>query len=195
MSSLEIRPATLADIARLTEIYADAVTSGTASYELEPPTQAEMTRRFNDMVRGGYPYLVAIREGTIVGYAYANAFRARPAYRFIVENSIYVAPEAKGGGIATALMHALVDQCEQLGFRQILAVIGDGSKSSPSVRLHEKLGFQHAGKLVGTGWKHGRWLDTVLMQLPLNGGNATDPDPQSSPEIRFQEQLRLKTAD
>jgi phosphinothricin acetyltransferase len=185
MSTFDIRPTTVDDLARITEIYADAVRNGTSSYELEPPSLAEMTSRFDTITAGGYPYIVAISAGAVLGYAYASAFRPRPAYRFIVENSVYVAPEAKGKGIGKALMLALIAECERLGFRQILAVIGDGSPDSLSVKLHERLGFRLAGRLEATGYKHGRWLDTALMQLSINGGGSTAPDPESLPEQRF----------
>jgi L-amino acid N-acyltransferase YncA len=186
MSRISIEPATRDELERITEIYADAVLNGTASYELRPPSLAEMTGRFEAITENGYPYLVAREAGRVLGYAYASAFRPRPAYRFVVENSVYVAPEAKGRGVGKALMQALIDGCRDLGFRQILAVIGDGSAHSASVKLHERLGFRHAGKLEATGYKHGRWLDTVFMQLALNGGGDTEPDPASLPERRFQ---------
>lgn len=187
MSTFDIRPTATDDLPRIAEIYADAVRNGTSSYELEPPSLVEMTSRFNAITAGGYPYIVAVSTGTVLGYAYASAFRPRPAYRFIVENSVYVAPEAKGKGVGKALMLALIGECERLGFRQILAVIGDGSPDSPSVKLHERLGFRLAGRLESTGWKHGRWLDTALMQLSMNGGGSTAPDPHSLPELRFRE--------
>lgn len=185
MSTFSIRSADARDLVAITDIYADAVVNGTASYELEPPSLAEMTARCHAVTSAGCPYLVAAKESAVLGYAYASAFRPRPAYRFVVENSVYVAPKAQGKGVGKALMLALIAGCERLGFRQMLAVIGDGSAASASVRLHEQLGFRHAGRLEATGWKHGRWLDTVLMQLPLNGGKATDPDPDSMPERRF----------
>ncbi|MEO5323179.1 GNAT family N-acetyltransferase [Mesorhizobium sp. CC13] len=185
MVSMTIRHALAGDLDRITEIYADAVLNGTASYELEPPTRAEMGVRFETLSAGNYPYLVAERQGRIVGYAYAGPFRARPAYRFIVEDSIYIAPDAKGAGIGKALMEVLIEEAAKLGFRQIIAVIGDGHADSASVRLHERLGFQHSGRLDGSGYKHGRWLDTVFMQLPLNGGTSLPPDPGSMPERMF----------
>ena len=186
MSNLVVRDATPADLDRITEIYADAVRTGTASYELTPPDRAEMRERFDDLKAGGFPYLVATdEEGTVLGYAYAGAFRTRPAYRFTVEDSVYVAPEAKGRGIGRLLMERLIEAVRMLGFRQIVAVIGDGRADSASVKLHEKLGFVHSGRLVGSGYKHGRWLDTVFMQLALNGGTSTPPDPDSVPERRF----------
>ncbi len=185
MSNILIRPAEPDDIARITAIYADAVRNGTASYELEPPTQADMTGRFEALHAGRFPYLVAEQEGGVLGYAYAGPFRPRPAYRFIVEDSVYVAPEAKGRGVGLALMRALIEAARALGFRQIVAVIGDGGPQSASVRLHEKLGFVHSGQLEGSGYKHGRWLTTTFMQLAMNGGADTPPDPASWPERRF----------
>ncbi|TPI13588.1 N-acetyltransferase family protein [Mesorhizobium sp. B4-1-3] len=185
MSTIAIRPATAADLDRITEIYADAVMHGTSSYELEPPSRAEMGDRFDALVAGGFPYLVADKNGVVLGYAYAGPLRPRPAYRFVVEDSVYVAPEAKGQGVGSALMQALIETARAAGFRQIIAVIGDGHADSASVRLHEKLGFRHSGRLEGSGYKHGRWLDTVFMQLSLNGGAALPPDPDSLPERRF----------
>lgn len=183
---VSLRPATEADIEAVTAIYGDAVRNGTASYELEPPSRAEMTARFSALKAGGYPYLVAEKDGRgVVGYAYAGPFRTRPAYRFIVEDSIYVAPDCHGHGLGRLLLTALIKECEALGFRQLLAVIGDGSPRSPSVLLHKALGFRHSGVLEGSGFKHGRWLDTVLMQLSLNGGASVPPDPTSLPERNF----------
>lgn len=178
-----IRTATPDDLASITEIYRDAVLNGTATYELEPPSLEEMQGRFEALRARGYPFLVATDDdGTVLGYAYAGPFRARPAYRFIVEDSIYISPEAKGRGLGTALMRALIEDVRELGFRQFVAVIGDGTPDSPSVRLHEKLGFRHTGKLEGSGYKHGRWLDTTFMQLEMNGGTNQPPDPGSWPE-------------
>ena len=178
--SITIRHALTDDLDQIAEIYSDAVVNGTATYELEPPTHAEMRGRYDALTDDGYPYLVAERDGAIIGYAYAGPFRARPAYRFIVEDSIYIAPEAKGAGVGKALMQALIDECTVLGFRQIVAVIGDGHETSASVKLHERLGFHHTGRMEGSGYKHGRWLDTVM-----NGGATTQPDPNSTPERRF----------
>ncbi|TPN32665.1 N-acetyltransferase family protein [Mesorhizobium sp. B2-3-3] len=188
MSIIVIRPATAADLDAVTEIYADAVTNGTASYELEPPGRAEMGARFETLAAGGFPYVVAEKAGVVLGYAYAGPFRPRPAYRFIVEDSVYIAPNAKGQGVGLKLMQSLIAAAEAAGFRQIVAVIGDGHADSASVKLHEKLGFRHSGRLEGSGYKHGRWLDTVFMQLPLNGGASLPPDPASLPERRFQQQ-------
>jgi L-amino acid N-acyltransferase YncA len=186
MSSIVLRDAAEADLDRITDIYADAVANGTASYELEPPTRDEMAARFAALKAGGYPYVAAETPDGLAGYAYAGPFRPRPAYRFVVEDSIYIAPQVKGQGLGALLLKELIGRCETLGFRQIIAVIGDGRQDSPSVRLHEKLGFRHSGKLEGSGFKHGRWLDTVFMQLALNGGAGRMPDADSWPERRFQ---------
>lgn len=186
MSSLLIRDAEPADLDRITEIYADAVANGTASYELSPPDRDEMEARYTALRAGGFPYLVATDSRcAVLGFAYAGAFRPRAAYRFIVEDSVYVAPEAKGQGVGRQLMERLIEATRALGFRQIIAVIGDGSPGSASVKLHEKLGFSHSGRLIGSGYKHGRWLDTVFMQLELNGGASIPPDPTSWPERKF----------
>lgn len=185
MTSLTIRDASETDLDRITEIYADAVRTGTSSYELEPPSRTEMASRFAGLAAGRFPYVVAEDDGTLLGYAYAGPFRPRPAYRFIVEDSIYIAPEAKGRGLGRLLLRRLIDDCTKLGFRQILAVIGDGSPASASVRLHAALGFVTTGNLTGSGYKHGRWLDTTIMQLAINGGRDTPPDPYSMPETMF----------
>lgn len=184
--TVTVRAATAADMEVVAAIYADAVVNGTASYELEPPPLAEMQRRFRAITDAGFPWIVAGTDGAApVGYAYAGPFRPRPAYRFIVENSVYVSPAAKGRGVGRLLMQRLIAEVERMGFRQVVAVIGDGRPDTASVRLHERLGFRHSGRLVGSGYKHGRWLDTVFMQLELNGGTATPPDPASEPERRF----------
>jgi L-amino acid N-acyltransferase YncA len=185
MNSFAIRDAVEADLDRITGIYEDAVLYGTATYELEPPSRDEMGARFDALKAVDYPYIVAEGQSGIAGYAYAGPFRARPAYRFIVEDSIYIAPEAKGRGLGKALLERLIAASRERGFRQIVAVIGDGTPSSPSVRLHKRLGFDHSGVLKGSGYKHDRWLDTVFMQLALNGGTSADPDPASWPERQF----------
>jgi len=187
MTELDLRDATAGDIPAITRIYADAVLNGTASYEIEPPDEAEMTRRFAAIAEAGYPWIVAARNGEIAGYAYAGQFRARPAYRFIVEDSIYIHPAAKGQGVGRRLLARLIEEVETLGFRQIVAVIGDGANHLASVRLHERAGFVHSGTITGSGYKFGRWLDTIIMQLPLNGGVSSAPDPESFPERSFKE--------
>ncbi|MBF9197417.1 GNAT family N-acetyltransferase [Microvirga terrestris] len=172
--SFVIRPSRETDIPVIATIYAHAVTHGTASFELEPPLEAEMARRRDDILKGGYPYLVAEMNGDILGYAYAGAYRARPAYRSTVEDSIYVAPSAQGQGVGRALLVALIEQCEALDFRLMVAVIGD-EDSHGSIGLHRSLGFEPAGILKGIGYKHGRWLSTVLMQRPLGRGMSESP--------------------
>lgn len=178
--NLEIRDLTAEQLPAITAIYAEAVTSGTASYELVPPDLDEMTSRFQSLKDKGYPYLVALDEsGSVAGYAYASAFRTRPAYRWLVEDSIYIHPAARGRGVGKALLAVLLDRCQSLGFRQMVAVIGGASEAS--IAVHRSCGFQLAGRLVGTGFKHGKWLDTVLMQRTLGEGDATPPDERSYP--------------
>jgi L-amino acid N-acyltransferase YncA len=171
---MPIRPAQPRDLAVITAIYDDAVRHGTASFELDPPDQAEMARRYESLRAGGYPYLVAELEGDIVGYAYAGPYRARPAYRWSVEDSIYVARQAQRRGIGRALLARLVAEAEAGGFRQMLAVIGD-SANTGSVELHRAAGFRLVGTFENVGFKFGRWLDTVLMQRELGRGAAIGP--------------------
>lgn len=185
----ELRDAAEADIAAIADIYADAVRHGTASYELEPPSRRDMEQRFAALAAGSFPYIVAADAGKVVGYAYAGPFRPRPAYRFTVEDSIYVSPNAKGRGLGRLLLTGLIERAAAAGFRQMIAVIGDGRPESASVILHEKLGFRHAGRLEGSGYKQGRWLDTVFMQLTMNDGRAAPPDPDSLPERKFRQAL------
>lgn len=177
-----IRDAVEGDIERIADIYADAVNSGFATYELEAPDAVEMLARYRTLKASAYPFLVYEDDGQVLGYAYAGPFRARPAYRFIVEDSIYIAPEAKGRGVGRQLLQALIDVCRKDGYRQFVAVIGDGTPHSPSVKLHQALGLRLTGMLEGSGYKHGRWLDTAFMQLELNGGKSVPPDAGSVPE-------------
>jgi len=172
---IHIRDSRDDDIAAVTAIYGHAVVHGNASFELDPPDTAEMARRRRAIVETGYPFLVAERDGGVIGYAYAGPYRARPAYRFAVENSIYVAPEVQGIGTGHVLLPALIARCTAAGFRLMVAVIGD-SANQASIRLHAANGFSHAGLLPNIGWKHGRWLDSVLMTLPLGPGASTAPD-------------------
>jgi phosphinothricin acetyltransferase len=172
--SLLVRPSAEADIPAIAAIYSHAVLHGTASFELDPPAEAEMARRRMAILEGGYPYLVAERGGEILGYAYAGAYRTRPAYRSTVEDSIYVAPSAQGQGIGRVLLTALIGECEALDFRLMVAVIGD-EESKGSIALHRSLGFAPVGILKGIGYKHGRWLSTVLMQRPLGRGMTAPP--------------------
>jgi L-amino acid N-acyltransferase YncA len=174
MSAPHVRPATPADIPAITRIYAHAVRHGTASFELEPPDEAEMTRRQRALLDGGYPYLVAEIDGSVAGYAYAGPYRTRPAYRFSVENSIYVAQEAHRRGIGRVLLDALIAECELRGYRLMIAVIGD-SAQAPSIALHRAAGFKMVGAFEGVGYKFDRWLDSVLMQRPLGKGSSAPP--------------------
>jgi L-amino acid N-acyltransferase YncA len=169
-----LRSAIDADLPAIQAIYAHWVTHGTGSFELEAPGVDEMTRRRADVLSKGLPYLVAETNGQVVGYAYCNWFRPRPAYRFSVENSVYVQPDARRAGVARLLMVELIARSEMAGARQMIAVIGD-SANAGSVGLHSALGFLHAGTLRSTGWKFNRWLDTVLMQRALGPGDGLPP--------------------
>jgi phosphinothricin acetyltransferase len=173
--AIAIRPATEADLPAITGIYAHAVLNGTASYEYDAPALAEMTARFGALAAGQFPYLAAEVDGAVVGYAYAGPFRTRPAYRFDVEDSIYIAPSWQGRGLGRRLLEQLIRESEARGFRQMIAVIGDGGVNIASARLHAALGFAECGRITGSGFKFGRWCDTVMMQRPLNGGTATLP--------------------
>jgi L-amino acid N-acyltransferase YncA len=174
MSAAEIRPATEADLPSVTQIYEHAVRFGTATFELVPPDLAEMTRRFRALTDGGFPYFVAVLDGRVVGYAYAGAYRPRPAYRFTVENSIYLDPSIQRRGIGLLLMQRLIVECEARGYRQMIAVIGD-SANAGSIGVHVKTGFTLIGTHPSVGLKFGRWLDTVMMQRALGGGATTVP--------------------
>jgi phosphinothricin acetyltransferase len=174
MSSPEIRPAIAADLPAITEIYQHAVLYGTATFELIPPDLAEMTRRFAVLMDGGFPYLVAVLDGHVVGYAYAGAYRSRPAYRFTVENSVYLQPAIHRRGIGLQLMQRLIAESEARGYRQMIAVIGD-SANAGSIGVHTICGFQMIGTHPDVGLKFGRWLDTVMMQRALGDGASTLP--------------------
>jgi L-amino acid N-acyltransferase YncA len=169
-----IRPAQAHDVAAITRIYDHAVQHGTASFETEPPDEAEMARRQSALINGGFPCLVAELEGEIAGYAYAGPYRTRPAYRFTVEDSVYIAPQAHRRGVGRALLDRLLIEAQTRGFRQVIAVIGD-SAQLPSIALHEACGFRHIGTLEAVGFKFGRWLDSVLMQRPLGIGATAIP--------------------
>jgi phosphinothricin acetyltransferase len=169
-----IRPARAADITAITRIYAHAVRHGTASFELDPPSEAEMARRLDALIAGGFPYLVAEEAGEALGYAYAGPYRARPAYRFTVEDSVYIAPDAQRRGLGHLLLERLIADGEARGYRQMIAVIGDSAQHA-SIALHAALGFQMIGTFQAVGFKFGRWLDTVLMQRPLGPGAETNP--------------------
>ncbi len=172
MRDLLIRPATPGDIPAISEIYRPAVESGTATFELEPPDGDEMLSRYLQITRGGFSYLVAEQQGKVTGYAYTNAYRTRPAYRFAVEDSIYVDPASQGQGVGHALLRALIEDSAVRGFRQMIAVIGD-SRQIGSIALHRSEGFGFCGTLHSVGYKFDRWIDCVLMQRALGEGDAT----------------------
>jgi phosphinothricin acetyltransferase len=174
MPGFDIRPSESADVDAITRIYAHAVLTGTATFEIDPPDAAEMACRRRALLDAGYPYVVAVTDERVVGYAYAGPYRTRPAYHWSVEDSIYVAPEFHRRGIGHALLARLIAEAERRGFRQMIAVVGD-SQQVPSIELHRVLGFTLVGTLVSVGFKHGRWLDTVLMQRPLGRGDVTPP--------------------
>ena len=174
MSEITIRSAQRSDIAAITRIYAHAVENGTATFEIVAPDEAEMARRQQALLAGRYPYLVATQAGVIAGYAYAGPYRARPAYSWTIEDSIYVAPEFHRRGIGRRLLASLIADSEAFGFRQMIAVIGDSAQTA-SIALHASLGFANIGTLRSVGFKHGRWLDTVLMQRGLGSADATQP--------------------
>lgn len=174
MSAADIRPAVEADLPAITAIYEREVLHGTATFELTPPDVAEMTRRFRALADGGFPYLAAEVAGEVVGYAYAGPYRPRPAYRFTVENSVYLAPAVHRQGIGMKLLRRLIDECEARGHRQMIAVIGD-SANTGSIGLHGRAGFEMIGTHPNVGFKFGRWLDTVMMQRALGEGAGTTP--------------------
>ena len=185
MSAFVLREAVLSDVPRLAQIYGHAVLNGTASFELMPPSEAEMQVRFETLKAQGYPYIVAAdRKGRVLGYAYAGPFRLRPAYRWSVEDSIYICPDAYGRGAGGALLQRLLELCEEKGFRQMIAVIG-GSDHAPSIRLHESAGFRTIGIFTGSGFKFGRWIDTVFMQMPIGDGRLSLPDETAGPGLLF----------
>lgn len=187
--SVAIRPASDADMDAVAAIYAHHVLHGRASFETDPPSPAEMRRRRAGVVSNGLPYIVAVQPlpgqpcnkateagpaGEILGYAYASTYRPRAAYANTVENSVYLRPDAMGHGIGRRLLGALVAACEQCGLRQMVAVVGD-SANEASIRLHEKLGFRRVGVLRDVGYKHGVWLDSVLLQRSLGPGSTAPP--------------------
>jgi L-amino acid N-acyltransferase YncA len=175
MLSMRIEPAIPDDVAEIAAIYAHHVVHGTASFEIEPPSAAEMGERLAGVVGAGAPWLVARDEGgEMLGYAYASQFRDRPAYRFTCENSVYIRHDRRGEGIGRALLALLIVEAERAGFRQMIAVIAGAQPAS--VRLHAACGFVEAGRMQSVGRKHGQWLDTFYMQRALGAGDATPPD-------------------
>ena len=175
MNPLILRNSVDADLPAITAIYAHAVQHGTGTFELDAPDQAEMARRRAEVLGRELPWLVAERDGKVLGYAYANYFRPRMAYRFCLEDSIYLAPEAQGAGVGSLLLAELIARCEAAGARQMVAVIGD-SANTGSIRLHSRMGFRDIGVMQAAGWKFDRWLDVVFMQRELGlGAGAPAP--------------------
>ncbi len=156
-------------------IYAHHVRHGLGTFEVTPPARDEIERRFRAITARGLPYIVADLDGGVRGYAYAASYRPRPAYRYAVENSVYVAPGFEGRGLGRALLDEMIAACEGLGFRLMVAVIGD-SGNLPSIRLHEKAGFRRSGLIPAVGFKFGRWVDVVIMDRPRGAGDRTLPD-------------------
>lgn len=169
-----IRPSLASDIAQITAIYAHHVKHGTGTFEVEPPSEADMALRRDDVISKGLPYLVVAEGDQVLGYAYCNWFKPRPAYRFSAEDSIYLAPEASGRGLGRALMAELLQQAERAGVRKMIAVIGD-SANLGSIGVHRSAGFTPVGTLTACGWKFNRWLDVVLMDKALGLGDTTSP--------------------
>jgi phosphinothricin acetyltransferase len=169
-----VREATEADAAALAAIYGDAVLHGFGTFEEEPPTPQDMDGRRRAVQDKGLPYLVAELDGQVLGFAYAGPFRPRAAYRYTLEDSVYVSPDAKGQGVGRAVLTAVIAACEALGIRQLMAVIGDTGNSG-SIALHRALGFEQTGVGRSVGFKHGRWVDIVHMQKALNGGDSLPP--------------------
>ena len=174
MNDLVVRPAVTGDMAAVQAIYAHHVRHGLASFEDDPPDLAEITRRWRDVVDKGLPYVVAEQAGELLGYAYAAPYRTRPAYRFTLENSVYVRDGLQQRGVGQAVMQVVLAECEARGYRQMIAVIGD-SANEGSIRLHERLGFTRVGLLTAVGFKFDRWVDSVLMQRQLGRGACAPP--------------------
>jgi L-amino acid N-acyltransferase YncA len=171
-----IRPAIEQDLRAITAIYAHHVLTGTATFETTPPTEAEMAGRRDDVLAKGLPYLVADEGGQVLGFAYCQWFKPRPAYRFSAEDSIYLHREAGGKGLGRSLLAELAYQAEAAGIRKLIAVIGD-SGNAASIGVHRSLGFSHVGVFKSCGWKFGKWLDIVLMEKSLGEGDTTPPEP------------------
>ena len=169
-----VRPAAAQDLPAIQSIYAHHVLHGLASFEEVPPPVEEMRRRYEDVLAHGLPYLAAEENGEVLGYGYCSLYRTRSAYRYTLEDSIYVKEGRQGRGVGKAVLGQLIERCTALNYRQIVAVIGD-SANAASIRLHASLGFLRAGVLRSTGYKFGRWVDSVYMQLPLGAGDGTRP--------------------
>ncbi|ACI50980.1 GCN5-related N-acetyltransferase [Gluconacetobacter diazotrophicus PA1 5] len=176
--TVTIRSARAEDVPGIAAIYAHHVLHGTASFETEPPSAEDMARRMAALRAGDFPYLVAEEGGAVIGYAYAGLYHLRAAYRDTVENSVYLAHDAAGRGVGSMLLDALLAACVARGFRQMIALVGD-SANIASIRLHERLGFRTVGTLQSVGYKHGRWLDVVLLQRELGPGDRSPPQARS----------------
>jgi L-amino acid N-acyltransferase YncA len=180
---LHCRPAVPADLPAVAEIYAHYVANSVSTFETVPPDVLELAHRREEVIRHGLPYLVAELDGVVAGYAYATKYRPRPAYRFTVEDSIYIHPAHLRRGLGRLLLSGLICDAESAGYRQMVAVIG-GSDNSGSIGLHEAFGFRRVGVLTAAGFKFGRWVDSVLMQRPLGEGDATPPGSWAADERR-----------
>ncbi|MCH2394326.1 GNAT family N-acetyltransferase [Oceanibaculum sp.] len=178
LDTIVVRDAREADIPAIRAIYAHHVQHGLASFEETPPDEAEMLRRFRTLKEGGFPYLAAELAGDLVGYSYAGQYRPRPAYRYSVEDSVYVRDGMAGKGVGRALLTALLARCTDMGFRQMIAIIGD-SGNHGSIGLHQALGFKNVGTIRSVGFKHGRWVDSVLLQRALGEGDTSLPSSRS----------------
>jgi phosphinothricin acetyltransferase len=178
LSDVVVRKTAVSDLPAITAIYGDWVSAGAGSFELNAPDLAETTRRWRLRVAKGYPHIVATRNSEVIGYASARRYRTGPAFRFLVEDSVYVTSGAHGLGVGRALLTELIKRCERLKFRQMMAVIA--RENSSSVRLHEKLAFRQVGLIEGFAFKHGRWIDTLLMQRSLGEGNLSSPTDEST---------------
>ena len=172
---IQIRDSHDSDLPAITAIYAHHVLHGTGTFEIDPPSLADMTTRRADVLGRALPWLVAEQDGQVLGFAYANWFKPRPAYRFSAEDSIYIADAARGKGVGRLLLQALVDECERRGVRKLLAVIGD-SANAGSIGVHRTLGFTDVGVMRSVGWKFGAWRDIVLMEKTLGAGDTTAPE-------------------
>jgi len=175
MSSITIRASRDEDVPAVCAIYAHHVLHGTGSFETDPPTPADMAARRADVLSKNLPYIVAEQDGKILGFAYCNWFKPRPAYRFSAEDSIYIADEARGQGLGALLLKELEAQAEAAGVRKLIAVIGD-SANAGSVGVHRKQGFSHVGVIKDCGWKFGEWRDIVLMEKVIGAGSSTRPE-------------------
>ena len=169
-----IRTAAMDDLPQIQAIYAHYVTAGAATFEIDPPDLAEMTRRFETLTGGGYPYIVAEVDGAVGGYAYAGPYRTRQAYRYTVEDSVYVSPDHVGLGLGRRLLEEIIRRCTEAGFRQMMAVISD-DRNAASLHLHARCGFEHVGVLKNVGYKMGRWINRTVMQRPLGEGDRAEP--------------------